>query len=232
MYVPSILTVPLAPTGPVRADQPQQALTFDWPLLDDGEVQIGVWECTPGTFSGSTGDFDETMFMVSGRVTIDHEEGPYDIAPGTLWATPRQWANAWTVHQTVRKLYVIDNRSGGGAGAAHLANAYDVDLGPGTPRVNATAGAPVESSRTIWAHNRIETGVWECTPGEFPFRRDGYDEVFCVLSGRATLHIDGPDGPGQSLTLVPGAVVLTPVGLTGRWHVHETLRKAYTIVTR
>jgi uncharacterized cupin superfamily protein len=26
--------------------------------------------------------------------------------------------------------------------------------------------------------------------------------------------------------------VLTPAGLTGRWHVHETLRKAYTIVTR
>ncbi|MEI6402138.1 MAG: cupin domain-containing protein, partial [Actinomycetota bacterium] len=66
MYVPSILSVPLAPTGPVRADHPQQALTSDWPLLDDGQVQIGVWECTPGTFSGSTGDFDETMFMVSG----------------------------------------------------------------------------------------------------------------------------------------------------------------------
>jgi uncharacterized cupin superfamily protein len=53
-----------------------------------------------------------------------------------------------------------------------------------------------------------------------------------VLSGRATLHIDGPAGTGQSLSLVPGAVVLTPAGLTGRWHVHETLRKAYTIVTR
>jgi uncharacterized cupin superfamily protein len=136
------------------------------------------------------------------------------------------------VHQTVRKLYVIDNRSGGGAGAAHLANAYDADLGPGTPRANATVGSPIESSRTVWAHNRIETGVWECTPGEFPFRRDGYDEVFCVLSGRATLHIDGPDGSGQSLALVPGSVVLTPAGLTGSWHVHETLRKAYTIITR
>lgn len=232
MYVPSILAAPVVPTGPVRADQPDQAVTYDWPLLDDGEVQIGVWECTPGTFSGTTGDYDETMFMVSGRVTVDHDDGAYDIAPGTLWTTPRHWASSWTVHQTVRKLYVIDQRSGGGAASAHLGNAYTADLGEGVPRANATAGAPMESSRDLWAHNRITTGVWECTPGEFPFRRDGYDEVFCVLSGRATLHVDGPGGGGQSFALVPGAVLLTPAGLTGRWVVHETLRKAYTIVHR
>ena len=72
--------------------------------------------------------------------------------------------------------------------------------------------------------------MWQCSPGEFSFRRDGYDEVFCVLSGRATLHIDGAYGPGQSFELVPGSVILTPAGLTGRWVVHETIRKAYGIV--
>ena len=64
------------------------------------------------------------------------------------------------------------------------------------------------------------------------FRRDGYDEVFCVLSGHATIQIDGTDGPGQSFDLRHGSVLLTPAGLTGRWLVHETIRKAYTIVHR
>jgi hypothetical protein len=39
MYVPDIHVVQL-----VRTDE----RTSDYPLLDDGEVQIGVWECAPG----------------------------------------------------------------------------------------------------------------------------------------------------------------------------------------
>lgn len=223
MYVPDILTAPLR-----RTDE----RTSDLPLLDDGQVQIGIWECTPGIVADPGGDFDETMFMVSGRVAVDHAEGSFDIAPGTLWATPRHFASTWWVQQTVRKVYVIDNRPGEAGTPAHLGNAYAQALGTPAPRPVVLAGDPHESSTTLWAQNRLETGVWECTPGEFPFRRDGYDEVFCVLSGHATLHVDGAGGPGQSFDLRAGSVLLTPAGLTGRWVVHETIRKAYTIVHR
>ncbi|MCY7299834.1 MAG: cupin domain-containing protein, partial [Ilumatobacteraceae bacterium] len=94
------------------------------------------------------------------------------------------------------------------------------------------AGDPHESSATLWAHNQLECGVWECTPGEFPFRRDGYDEVFCVLSGHATLHVGATEGAGQAFDLRAGSVILTPAGTTGLWVVHETIRKVYTIVRR
>lgn len=53
-----------------------------------------------------------------------------------------------------------------------------------------------------------------------------------VLSGHATLHVDGSEGPGQSFDLRSDSVILTPAGLTGRWVVHETIRKAFTIVHR
>jgi uncharacterized cupin superfamily protein len=172
------------------------------------------------------------MFMVAGRASVDHREGAYDLAPGTLWATPRNWDSRWDVHQTIRKLYVIDQRAGHPDGAEHLSNAYTSTLGAPTARPVVIAGDPHESSATLWAQNQLECGVWECTPGEFPFRRDGYDEVFCVLSGHATLHVDGADGPGHSFDLRAGSVVLTPAGMTGRWVVHETIRKAYTIVHR
>jgi len=224
MYVPDILTVPLR-----RTDEQ----TSDYPLLDDGSVQIGIWECAKGQLHDELGgDFDETMFMVAGRADVHRPDGTYDLAPGTLWTTPRHWGSDWRVHQAVRKLYVIDQRPGEPGPATHLPNAYSAVLGEPARRPVVLAGDPHESSSTLWAHNRLETGVWQCTPGEFPFRRDGYDEVFCVLAGHATVHLDGTEGPGQSFDLRPGSVLLTPAGLTGRWVVHETIRKAYTIVHR
>ena len=226
MYTPSILSTPLVATGPVNSERPNQAHTFDWPFLD-GEVQIGIWECTPGVFGDTTTDFDEAMFMVAGRVTITHTDGEFDIAPGTLWTTPRHWPNTWRVYQTVRKMYIIDHRSGAAGLPTHMPNAYTAALGEGTPRPVIIAGNPVESSTSLWAHNALDIGVWECTPGEFPFARVGYSEVFTVLTGRATLHIEG----GQSFELVPGAMILTPSGTTGRWVVHETIRKVYFSVT-
>lgn len=217
MYLPHILTAPLMTTGP---------MTSEWAFVNDGELQIGVWECLPGALDEPTGDYDEAMFMVAGRATIDHEGGSYDLAPGTLWATPRRWPGAWHVHQAVRKMYVIDHRGGGPAAPSHLPNAYSLDLGRATRRAHVIAGDPHERAVSIWVQNHLDVGVWECTPGEFPFRRDGYDEVFTVLAGHATLHCDS----GQSFELLPGAVILTPAGLTGRWVVHETIRKAYTII--
>jgi uncharacterized cupin superfamily protein len=217
MYVENILTAALESIGP---------RTFDLPFVDDGELQIGIWECTPGTLDEPTTDYDESMFMVSGRVSVEGPGVAYDISPGTLWATPRHWAGHWNVHQTVRKVYVIDNRSGGPASPGCCANAYTLPLGEAAPRPVVIAGDPRERSLDIWAHNRLNVGVWECTPGEFPFRRDGYDEVFTVLSGSATLYFDD----GRDFHVSAGSVLLTPAGTTGRWVVHETVRKAYTII--
>lgn len=230
MYTPSILDTPLRPAGPVDPAEPNRAVTSDWAFLT-GDVEIGIWECTPGSFDGGGQDLDEAMFMVGGRVTITHGRsdtagGGYDIAPGTLWTTPRHWDHRWDVHQTVRKMYVIDHRPGSPGVPTHLPNVHTVDLGAGAPRPVVIAGSPVESSMSLWEHGNLDVGVWACTPGEFPFTRDGYQEVFCVLSGHATLHLDG----GPSFELVPGAMILTPSGTTGRWVVHETVRKAYVTI--
>ncbi|MFZ4720460.1 MAG: cupin domain-containing protein [Ilumatobacteraceae bacterium] len=217
MYAADVLTAPLEVTGPVTRD-----LVF----VDDDGLLIGIWECDPGVYDEPTTDYDEMMFMVSGRVTVQHPEGALDIAPGTLWTTPRHWPGVWHVHQTVRKLYVIDPRPGDEGVLSHLANAHLLDLGVSAPRPVVIAGDPRERSVDIATPNRLQVGVWECTPGEFPFARDGYDEVFCVLSGSADLHFDD----GRTFELRPGSVILTPAGTTGRWVVHETIRKAYTIV--
>ena len=66
-----------------------------------------------------------------------------------------------------------------------------------------------------------EIGVWEMTPGSAIDVE--VDEVFVVLSGRASLLMPGFD----AVELTPGAVVQLAAGMATTWTVHETLRKLY-----
>lgn len=77
----------------------------------DGLVEVGVWECSPGRFTASRDDNSEICHIVSGRVTL---HGPGDAArevgPGELLVLPMGWRGEWTIHETTRKLYVVQMR--------------------------------------------------------------------------------------------------------------------------
>jgi uncharacterized cupin superfamily protein len=49
--------------------------------------------------------------------------------------------------------------------------------------------------------------------------------MFVVLSGRATIEIDG----GDTLEVGPGDLVLLDQGARTTWRVHQTLRKVFHI---
>jgi len=73
------------------------------------------------------------------------------------------------------------------------------------------------------ADGRIERGIWEHTPG---VSRDvESDELFVVLSGRATIEIEG----GPVLEVGPGDGAVLRAGDRTVWTVHETLRKVYQV---
>jgi hypothetical protein len=110
----------------------------------------------------------------------------------------------------------------------HEGDAASVALPPAVPKPTSLTGQ-TESSLTVWTSDdgRVETGVWECDPGTFTARRDGYDEVAQILVGRATVE----DEHGQVIELVPGSIFVTPSGWAGSWTIHETMRKTYVIRT-
>ena len=92
----------------------------------------------------------------------------------------------------------------------------------GDPRV---AGAVLHESPAAGPGGRtVERGVWEITPGVVADVEA--DEVFVVLSGRATIEFEGG---GRTLEVGPGDVAVLPEGAVTRWTVHETLRKVYQI---
>lgn len=75
-------------------------------------IDVGLWECTPGSFSARRDTFAETCVVLSGHFTIEDTGGSVSYRPGDVLVTPQGWAGTWHVHETVRKVYVINAISG------------------------------------------------------------------------------------------------------------------------
>jgi uncharacterized cupin superfamily protein len=82
-------------------------------------------------------------------------------------------------------------------------------------------GAPRVGSRELPAPSGLAAGVWEHTAGTSTDTE--VDELFVVISGRATVTVEG----GPTLELAPGTVGLLPAGTRTTWTVHEDLRKVW-----
>jgi uncharacterized cupin superfamily protein len=84
-------------------------------------------------------------------------------------------------------------------------------------------GDPQVSGRVLdtSADGKVERGVWQHTAGVS--RDTESDEIFVVLTGRATIEVE--DGP--TLQVGPGDVGLLHAGDRTTWTVHEDLRKIY-----
>lgn len=87
------------------------------------------------------------------------------------------------------------------------------------------AGEPETSIAVLDASpdGRVERGVWQITPGTVTDVEA--DELFVVVSGRATIEIAG----GPTLEVGPGSVGVLRAGDRTIWRVHETLRKVYQV---
>ena len=85
------------------------------------------------------------------------------------------------------------------------------------------SGDPVVRSLPLHDSDDLAVGIWQHSTGVSTDVEA--DEIFVVLSGRATVEV--ADGP--TLELAPGDVGLLPAGARTTWTVHETLRKVYVV---
>jgi uncharacterized protein len=77
-------------------------------ISDDGKVELGIWEVTPGSFQGGTDGYYEQMHFVAGAGTITAADGDVtEIKPGVVMLCPDGWSGTWDVRETVRKTYAI-----------------------------------------------------------------------------------------------------------------------------
>jgi uncharacterized protein len=106
-----------------------------------------------------------------------------------------------------------------------LAAAADAELEDWGPLAEATDQPMQTSGTTMWAgEGEQEAGVWECTAGPSRWKLDT-NEVVHIVSGRMTVTPDG----GEPTDIGPGDTAVFPLGWTGTWQIHETIRKVYVI---
>lgn len=68
-------------------------------------VEVGVWEMTRGTATDV--EADEVFVVVSGSATVSFHDGEtVDLSPGTVVRLRAGDRTTWTVHETLRKIYV------------------------------------------------------------------------------------------------------------------------------
>ena len=74
----------------------------------DGLVEVGVWECTPGTFTAFRDGYDEIALIVSGTATVTGDDGEtVNAEPGSTLVQANGWRGTWVVHETIRKTYIL-----------------------------------------------------------------------------------------------------------------------------
>ncbi|MEV3933623.1 MULTISPECIES: cupin domain-containing protein [unclassified Streptomyces] len=107
--------------------------------------------------------------------------------------------------------------------ALHIPDA-DLEPDPLDPS-QILEGTPEVSGKVLWESEdgRRIRGIWQITPGVVTDTEA--DELFVVVSGRATIEVDG----GPALTVGAGDLCVLREGDRTTWTVHETLRKAYEI---
>ncbi|NKX53097.1 cupin domain-containing protein [Arthrobacter mobilis] len=71
------------------------------------QLSVGVWECSPGTFTAVRDGYHEVCQLLAGRVTITADgQAPVQARAGDTIVMPAGWQGTWEVHETVRKTYV------------------------------------------------------------------------------------------------------------------------------
>ncbi|GAY13678.1 cupin domain-containing protein [Mycobacterium sp. shizuoka-1] len=107
---------------------------------------------------------------------------------------------------------------------AVLAGAADAELEDWGPLAEATGYPMATHGLEVWADGDKSGGIWQCEPGPSHWTLET-NEVIYVVSGRMTVTPDG----GEPTDVGAGDLAVFPLGWTGTWVIHETLRKAYAI---
>ena len=85
-----------------------EILTRSQVFFDEPQITSGTWECEPGSSRWEFTTRGEVIYVLSGRMTVEEDGGtPVELTAGSSCIFPIGWCGVWTVHETLRKVFVV-----------------------------------------------------------------------------------------------------------------------------
>jgi uncharacterized protein len=78
-------------------------------LHDCDGVQVGIWQCAPGSWTITDRPDTESIRLIEGRVRLTNaaDGSSVELGPGDALVLPKGWSGRWEILQTARKFYVL-----------------------------------------------------------------------------------------------------------------------------
>jgi uncharacterized protein len=74
----------------------------------DEKMISGTWECEPGASRWEFLQRGEFIHVLKGRMTVERDgEAPVELTAGSTAVFELGWCGTWTVHETLRKVFVV-----------------------------------------------------------------------------------------------------------------------------
>lgn len=100
---PPLVAKPTAIEGTSPCDATDEVLS-----IPASNVDLGFWECSPGSFRTAREDVNEVVLILEGSGTLVADDGTrLDHRAGDLVLIPNGWSGIWEVHEHLRKYYSV-----------------------------------------------------------------------------------------------------------------------------
>jgi uncharacterized protein len=93
---------PTAINGTEPKDATDSALT-----VKASSVDVGFWECSPGSFRTARDGVNEVILVLEGKATLVSDTGErVDHKTGDMVLIPNGWSGVWEIHEHFKKQYI------------------------------------------------------------------------------------------------------------------------------
>jgi len=70
-------------------------------------VDLGFWECSPGSFKTARKGVNEVILVLEGKATLVSDTGErVDHKAGDMVLIPNGWSGVWEIHEHFKKQYI------------------------------------------------------------------------------------------------------------------------------
>ncbi len=198
----------------------------------DGLFTAGVWDCTEMELKMAPYDVDEFMFLLEGRISIEHRDGQIEsFGPGQCFVIPRGTDCIWRQQEYVRKFWGIHDNPAAGTQASPGLRAILADENAALPSMGKLDAKQFESEvpemglLSLYQDpgNKFQAGIWESSPMKRVAGTIERSEIMHILAGSGSIT----NADGIVFEFSQGDTFLVPQGMGYQWESQEYVKKFF-----